>query len=300
MRELVLSRRLSESETDALEGSQLDDKSYDVVLREDTRVLREDGTPLLIYRRRVLDPALCETAFQVLRTIKQHPGNRYTATLGYSPKSSMRSRTRIITRRMLEEQGLGDASSAVIGAFDRYQRYPYCRLTAFNLAKAPEFLRVMPYIQAVNAVFQQEVPERYAAQLAMIQRTHPEWIIHGTAFTTVTVNKNYPTRVHKDAGDLKAGFGVMSVLRAGTYRGGLFVMPAWRVALDAGTGDVFLADVHEWHGNTRLMGKRGSYERVSCVFYYREKMHECGSTAEELQRAKQVVQRRLERHASGA
>lgn len=51
-------------------------------------------------------------------------------------------------------------------------------------------------------------------------------------------------------------------------------------------GDVLLADVHEWHGNTPLVPTRWPYERISFVFYYRAKMLECGSAAEELERAK--------------
>jgi hypothetical protein len=31
--------------------------------------------------------------------------------------------------------------------------------------------------------------------------------------------------------------------------------------------DVLLADVHEWHGNTPLLGVPGGYQRISTVFY---------------------------------
>jgi hypothetical protein len=35
-----------------------------------------------------------------------------------------------------------------------------------------------------------------------------------------------------------------------------------------------------------MVGDKRSVERISCVFYYRERMHDCGTAAEELERAK--------------
>jgi hypothetical protein len=64
------------------------------------------------------------------------------------------------------------------------------------------------------------------------------------------------------------------------------VFPQYRVAVDLGTRDVLLADVHEWHGNTPLVGAGGEYERVSCVFYYRTGMRHCRPPAEELEWAR--------------
>jgi len=51
------------------------------------------------------------------------------------------------------------------------------------------------------------------------------------------------------------------------------------------TTDVLLVDVHEWHGNTEIIPGTDDWERISCVFYYREEMHECGSAVQERLRA---------------
>ena len=42
-----------------------------------------------------------------------------------------------------------------------------------------------------------------------------------------------------------------------------------------------------------MRGNKGLYERVSMVFYYREKMKECGSAANELDRAKALPRQQL-------
>ena len=176
--------------------------------------------------------------------------------------------------------------SNIIGAMDRATRTPYCRLTAYNINKPEGFRAILPMAQAVDRTFQRYVPDRYAAQHAMIERTHAEWRVSDTAFTTITVNKNFATAVHKDAGDLPEGFSCLSIIRSGAYQGGLLVLPQYRIAFDLQTTDVLLMDAHEWHGNTPILGKEGAYARVACVFYYRTNMVRCGTVEEELQRAK--------------
>ena len=143
----------------------------------------------------------------------------------------------------------------------------------------------MPLIRAVDARFRETLPERYAAQQAVVEATSPDFYISGTVFTTLTVNMNFRTAVHQDVGDYKPGFGVMTAIRRGVYEGCYLCFPKYRVAVDMQTGGLCLADVHEWHGNTPLVPK-GKYARLSLVFYYRELMQRCGSSAEELERVK--------------
>jgi hypothetical protein len=99
--------------------------------------------------------------------------------------------------------------------------------------------------------------------------------------------------LHTDQGDLAAGFGVMVCLRSGHYSGGLYVMPGFDVAVDLAAGDVLFSDVHEWHGNTALVGDPATYERITLVCYYRARMRECGSAAAELARVKRHGTRAL-------
>ena len=142
-------------------------------------------------------------------------------------------------------------------------------------------------IRQCSDVFKETMPDRWESQKAQIEKTHPDFYIHNTVFTTITVNKNWRTAAHYDRGDLAEGFGVMTALRGGEYEGAYLCIPRYRVAVDMRTRGVLFADVHgELHGNTPFEGKVGRYERVSCVLYYRTKMVECGSAAEELERAK--------------
>lgn len=303
MRHIRLETELTDEAADGLAGTLLDDSHYDLVIREDAKVYRPDGELLLAFRRRALDPAVCAAAYRPLRTAAQKSGNRGMAAgriegdsvdgRPIGKQGGVRFRARKRDGTISNTNHAIGVESGIVGYFDRNPRFPYCRLTAFNLDHPDRFATALPFIRAVDRVFAAEVPNRYAAQKAMIDRTHPDFRISGTVFTTVTVNRNWRTAVHKDAGDLREGFGVLSVLQAGSYSGGLLVLPKFRVAVDIRSTDVLLVDVHQWHGNTPIVGESRRYERISCVFYYRERMADCGSSEEELESAKALSDRRI-------
>lgn len=297
MRVIQAVDHLGPESAEALGGTLLGLDSFDTLVREDAEVRKPDGTLLLKLRKGVLPAQQCIDAYPAIRKAAGRTDNRgiaggiVTSTEELDRTAAKATRTRF---RPLKEDGtvsktsyaVKTVESGIIGYFDRSSRFPYCRVTAWNLDNPQRFAAAMPLIRSVDAAFRENVPDRYGAQRAYIERTHPDFTIHGTAFTTITVNRNWQTAVHQDAGDLKAGFGVLSVLEGGSYEGGYLVFPRYRVAADIRTRDVLFADVHEWHGNTPIVGVAGTFERISLVFYYREKMFECGSPAEELERAK--------------
>lgn len=292
------SELLAEDSVEQLAGTFLDERHYDRVINEDARVEKPDGSPLLVFRRKVLPAGVCEDAYGALRSAAAESDNRGLAggiipegvsvVKGNEPIGS-RTKTRWHAAKadgtLSKTNRATPVRSGIVGFFDRNPRFPYCRLTAFNLSHPERFAAAMPFFQAIDAVFAAELPDRYGAQREFIAKTSPDFQISGTVFTTVTVNRNWRTAAHYDRGDLKAGFGVMAVLEAGQYRGGYLVFPRYRIAADMRSCDVLLADVHELHGNT-AMRARQPYERISCVLYYREAMHRCGSAEQELDRAK--------------
>jgi hypothetical protein len=181
----------------------------------------------------------------------------------------------------------GQAGSGIIGFFDRTRESIVCRQTAFNLNHAGLFEQALPYIRAVDKQFQIHFPEQWQHQMFAAMFTQPEWIISGTSFSTLTINKNFRTALHKDAGDLKGSFGVMTVFSTPGFTGGDLVFPKYRVAIPYGNGDIVFANVHEWHANTEIFGEPDTYERLSCVFYQRQRIVQCGSKADELKRVRE-------------
>lgn len=296
MRTIHLHNQLPDDEAAALAGTLLGDDSYDILVQEDADVFKPDGTPLLHFRKAAIPMEYCLAAWQNLRDAATPTDNRGIAAgvIQYTSQVEGRvgARTRTRYRRLKQDGTLSNTNDAIsvnsgiVGYFDRNARFPYCRTTAYNLQHPERFHEALPFIRAINDVFRRESPERWAAQNRMIQQTHPDFTIHGTVFTTVTVNKNWQTAVHTDKGDYAEGFGVLTALCAGEFDGCYFCLPKYRVAVDMRTSDVLLADVHEWHGNTPLRGLPGTYERLSFVLYYRENMFRCKSAEEELAWAK--------------
>lgn len=283
-------------QADTLAGSLLNEDSFDLLIDEDADVLKPDGTPLLYFRRQVLSAHHAKAAWQNLRDAANITTNRgMAAGVIHSPEQAkMKVGKMAGTRfRPLKQDGTLSNSnhaipvnSGIVGYFDRNPRYPYCRTTAYNLEQPERFAAALPFIREVSEVFKAVAPARFAAQYAMIQQTNPDFYIHGTAFSTITVNKNWQTAVHKDQGDYQPGMGVMAALRAGSFKGCYLCWPAYRVAVDLRNRDMVVGDVHEWHGNTPFHGVRKGFERISCIFYYRAGMWKCGSAAEELETAK--------------
>lgn len=177
-------------------------------------------------------------------------------------------------------------NSGIAGYYDRTTRFPNCRLTAFTRHHFDKFKAAYPIVKLVDNMYKDLMPKEYKSQRTIADNTPADFVIPNTAFTTVTVNKNYTTAVHKDTGDYKDGFGNLVALRTGKYTGCHFVVVRWGVGFDLQNGDLLLVDVHQWHGNTPMIKHDNNATRLSLVMYYRENMHKCGTLAEELERVK--------------
>jgi len=279
---------LPDKQIEALAGQFMDDSHFDLLVSGNTVVKKPDGTPLLMYQDNALSRRLCNTAYDVFSKVAFHSANRGMAAGrvdGHRTRARRLKRDGIPTRTTYPAAEL---RSGIVGFFDRYPRIPFCRMTAFNIDHATEWDRALPFIRAVDRTFAVGAPDRYAAQRKMVNGISRDFTIHGTAFTTLTVNQTFRTALHVDKGDYRQGFGVLSVLEAGSYTGGYLVFPKYRVAVDMRTGGVLLADVHEAHGNTEIKGEPGQHVRLSLVFYARARMTACGSASEELARAKRL------------
>lgn len=169
--------------------------------------------------------------------------------------------------------------SGIAGWFDRYPRIPYGRATAYT-AKFPEkFAMAYPFLQTLAKGFKELLPWRYGNQMTAANKIDPAFLVPGTPFTTVTVNKTFRTAAHYDAGDLNSGLSnLLTLSNTGNYSGAYLVAPEYRVAVDVRPGDLLLINNHEvMHGNTPIVCHDEESERISLVCYFREKMLELGS-----------------------
>lgn len=275
-------------------GKVLTEEDFNITPTRDCRILKPNGQPLCIYRRGVIPPELRESTWPILHELK----DEYTTNRGLA------SGTPRIQGPGTRSYAMG-VPSALVGAFEPTGPKQFCRLTAWTGRETAKFKILWPLLQFIGERMAIDAPERYAAQMSEIVKTHPDWVIPGTPFSTVTVNNTYPTGVHKDSGDLDAGISTLTVLRRGDFAGGVLVFPEYRVGVDMQDGDLILMDAHSFHGNTdfdppvkrsatgRVLEDPG-FERISVVAYYRTKLTACGSGADEAERRRILAEHRAE------
>lgn len=309
---------LSKSEPDEiiapLEGHFLNaDEWLDIVVEEDTICFKPNGTLLFVFVKNALDPQLCRDTFPLIRLAATVTDNRGAAGgvlqegedlydfhhMAHNEKIAALvpklNRDGTLSPRVAAIHTDGTMSnqfkarqvnSGVAGFFERSVRYPFCRQTAFTANHWEKFKQCVPFFQAVSAVYAEHGGEHYVRQKEAVDKCHSDWIIPGTVFSTITVNKNFRTAAHYDAGDFPSGLAALTAMRKGKFKGCFFTFPKFRCGVNIGTRDVLLGDVHELHGNTEIIGNRGTFERVSLVHYFRKNMVLCGSALQEMNRAK--------------
>lgn len=281
--------RISPEELELKKGRVIGDDAYNLLLTGPATVYGPTGKPLCVYLPGAMAGLITPEVYQVLHGLRTEVSdNRGMA--GATARFRIGEQKRTYARPL---------SSAIVGAIDPGGTFKYCRLTAWTGRHLPEFELLRPVLQQVAVHMHAYVPDRFDAQMDEIASTHPDWVVPGTPFTTVTVNNTYPTGVHTDKGDLDKGFSTIFCVRRGSYSGGLFVFPEYRVAVDLQDNDLVLMDAHQWHGNTAIVCSCGTRllgycttcgaERISVVSYMRTQMTACGSEAEEI--AKAVEQR---------
>ena len=190
--------------------------------------------------------------------------------------------------------------SGIAGFFDRYPRIPWGRATSYTEHNRETYELCYPFMRKLSNEFQRLLPERFDVQNNSAKKLDPRFRVAGedTPFTTITVNKNFRTSAHRDAGDLHAGFSNLSVIaKEREWEGGYLVLPEYRVAINIRPGDLLLINNHEGiHGNTELIPPAGKtleeMERISLVCYFREKMLDLGSWEYEYLRRSFVDDRR--------
>ena len=179
-----------------------------------------------------------------------------------------------------------------------------CRLTHFTRTNFDKYNKGLPFIQKIDQMFQKLIPDAYEKQSIQANKK-PHLKIPETSFSTITINRNFRTALHRDAGDYKDGFGNLTVIERGKYHGGHTVFPQFGIGIDLRNNDFVAMDVHEWHSNTEIyeteedkeynatiesdfndnpkVGTAGLYQkytRISFVCYLREKIAKCPSQSE--------------------
>lgn len=263
--------------SEKLKGTYLDQNSYDLVIDHDADGYDMNGNLLFRFRKGALPFDVIKLGYDSFKDSIRVSLNRGAASGGkYNPqkKDGTFGKTAVNLPVM----------SGNVGFMDENALARYCRKTAFAREYFEKYQAGIPFVEYVDGLYRDLCPEHHARQLAIARGTNRNYRIADTSFTTVTVNENFRTAVHKDTGDFPQGFGNLCCYREGHYDGAFFCLPEYRVAVDLQTTDMLFVDVHKWHGNTPFENMSEDYLRISFVMYYREYMYKCKAPREELKR----------------
>ena len=265
--------------------------------------LDDDGKykVLFRFRKNVIDNNLSQLAKRCWKKYAMKLHNNRGAAAGLLDRNKMAKyigklvnpnsfRSKYIgtyTNKLHKQLISNDAPSNIIGYFDKFDRnlgqsrVP-CRLTAFTRQHKDLWEDSIPFIKRINYLFKELMPKEYKIQHERAHKT--KFVIDDTAYSTLTINHNWRTALHRDKGDYVDGFGNLSVVEEGEYSGGCLGFPQFGIQLngkkgpiniDVRTGDFLAMDVHQWHSNTEIIGKTKEYSRLSIVAYLRENMLRC-------------------------
>ena len=274
-----LKKQLTDEQAEKLKGKYLNNNNYDLLITEDADGYDLNGNLLFRFRKNAIP---LETLMLGVNSFKD--SIEVTESRGYASGSSHK---RIRKDGSVSNITVGNkVESGSVGFMDSGAMVKYCRKTAFAKNYFDKYKSGIPFVKFVDDKYKELCPNHYAKQKAIAQGTNQNYIIADTSFTTVTVNKNFRTAVHQDAGDYPDGFGNLIAYREGNWTGGYFCLPQYKVAIDLQNTDILFVDVHKWHGNTDFINTEQDWLRISFVIYYREYMYKCKQPAEELLKMK--------------
>ena len=316
VKRLFVQKILTDDEVAKLQGTWIDGSHIKLPLvKEDTDIYYSDNgiyKLLLKFRKNVISDDLIDIGWQSYKDLAK-PSRGRGASAGpidtegqYWSKKDLVDTKKWSTSYMIKGKKSkmkvnNQVASNPVGFYEasnNFSKLP-CRLTHFTRCNFKKYNEGLPFIQRIDELFQELIPNAHMRQLERANLTN-NFKIPNTAFSTVTINRNFRTALHRDAGDFKGGFGNLTVIERGKYHGGYTVFPQFGIGIDLRNNDFVAMDVHQWHSNTELyetesdklfnstlksefndnseIGTAGIYEkytRLSFVCYLREKIINC-------------------------
>ena len=312
IRKVILPSLMTDEECKQVVGQHLGSEYITEYIDFSADIYNTEGQLLCKFRKKAISPEICDIGWNNYKDLAKasrvrgasagmiDPNNTYWSKriLGttkkwsttYLNKDGQESKMKVNNQVASQALGYYDESKGI-------KQLP-CRLTTFTKLHYQKYKAGLPYINSLNDKYKQLNYPKWKEQNTRA-KLKKEFRIENTAFSTITINRNFRTAVHKDSGDF-GGWAVLSVLERGQYNGGCFMLPKYGIGIDIRHGDVLVCDVHQYHANSEIwttqeqdkynnslpmvfkdnpevgtIGLDQKYTRLSFVCYLREKLVQC-------------------------
>tara|TARA_R110001592_G_scaffold362310_1_gene675722 strand:+ start:2887 stop:4494 length:1608 start_codon:yes stop_codon:yes gene_type:complete len=310
---------LTDDQCDELKGKYLDDSHYSFVVSGDCDCYdAETGDLLFRFRKNPFTEDLLKTGWDNCKHLAKASRGRGASAGPIDPEAVYWKKRKIYwqnkwsAKYIVKDKKTGEEKESSMKVNNEVASNPIgfygktkglgcdlpCRLTHYTKQNMNNYAESQIYFQKISDMYRDLLPEKYNEQRERALKN--EYHIPGTAFSTITINRNFRTAVHQDKGDF-GGWASLTVLEENKYHGGLFVLPKYDIAIDMRHGDYLLCDVHQYHGNTELyeteedkeyndkypqetykdnlevgvLGLNNRFTRLSFVCYLREDLIKC-------------------------
>jgi hypothetical protein len=281
IKKIIVEKKVTDKEINKLKGTFFTDKGF-TMYDSSVDIYKDNGELLVMYRKKSIPLKLKKLVIDNLKDVVKYPSNNRGIASGVFDEKKYKEITGNSAKKISQFKGyrikkngeLGKFKlsmpvfSGVVGWYDyKNPKTKSIKIieTKYMKDNPEKFKNSFPFIQWVSNKYKKLIPKKYKEMKRKANKVK-KYVVPNTIFSTVTVNKNFQTAMHKDKKDT-GKLGNLVVFHKGNVNGGYMLFPQYKIGIKVQDRDFLIMDVHEYHTNTLI---KGSGERYSFVLYLRE------------------------------
>ena len=266
MKVIIVDKVMTDKKIQSYEGKEITRSMINQIIKEDVDVYTKDNILLCKFRKNALNKKKVNAFFDnVIDFAMNVTTNRGTTSGQKKTRKNVKDNPKIMSNVLGYMDGFAPSQKFSMKKLNIFPKLNV-RETRFNIEYPDKWDKEYPMIKQVDTLYKKYIP-MYKQQRQKADQTH--YKIKDTAFTTITTNVNFKTRLHKDRGDDGEGFGNLVVIEDGKYAGSETCFPQYGIGIDVRQNDILFMNVHEWHANLPMVAENKNVRRLSVVCYLR-------------------------------
>jgi hypothetical protein len=260
-------KNMSDDAISNLKGTFVKKSQISLIINSDADVYTNDNKLLLKFRKNKLPMNQVDKFYD---NVIHYARNNYTSNRGSASgtrkNANMKTNAKVASNVIGYMDTFSPQQKFLLKKQNRTVKYNV-RECRFNMLYPEKYKELIPLVQSIDKYYKKLIPAQFEKQYRKAKQTH--FKISNTSFTTITTNVNFRTTMHQDKGDDAEGFGNLTVIERGKYKGAETCLPQYGIGVNVRNGDVLFMDVHEWHGNLPMIPESKDATRLSIVCYLR-------------------------------